>query len=267
MKPHQRIKLRKNTMARMILLGVGTGLPDVDRENTHMLWDGPGGPLLIDAGGSTYQRLLRAGIDPQTLQGVLLTHSHTDHINGFPGLIFSMRLAGRKDEALPVYGLEPTLTIVRNVIEAFQQEGFAVPIDWRPIEAGATLELAEGWTVHTALTEHPRPCLASRFAGPAGQALVYSADTGPCAAVRELAQGAQVLIHEATVAQPMAGHATPGQAGEIAAAAGVQHLVLVHFSPHWTMPEAQAITEAQAAGFGGLVEVGREYQVLSPGRA
>ncbi|NCC33491.1 MAG: ribonuclease Z, partial [Chloroflexia bacterium] len=84
-------------MATMILLGTGTGLPDVDRGNTHMVWDGPGGPLLIDAGGSTYERLLRAGIDPQKLAGVVLTHSHCDHINGLPGLVFSMRLGGREE--------------------------------------------------------------------------------------------------------------------------------------------------------------------------
>lgn len=29
-------------MARMILLGVGTAVPDIDRDYTHMVWDGPG---------------------------------------------------------------------------------------------------------------------------------------------------------------------------------------------------------------------------------
>ncbi len=47
-------------MLRMTLLGVGTAVPDQDRENTHMVWESPAGLLLIDAGGSTYQRLLRA---------------------------------------------------------------------------------------------------------------------------------------------------------------------------------------------------------------
>ncbi|NJK80762.1 MAG: MBL fold metallo-hydrolase [Chloroflexaceae bacterium] len=249
-------------MARMILLGVGTGLPDVDRENTHMVWDGPGGPLLIDAGGSTYQRLLRAGIDPQTLRGVLLTHNHTDHINGFPALVFSMALGGRTEPPLPVYGIESTLTTARNILEAFEQEGCAVSVDWRPIEAGDELELGAGWKMHTALTAHARPCLASRFQGPAGEALVYSADTSPCEAVTDLAHGAQVLIHEATVVEPIYGHTTPRQAGEVAAAAGVKRLIMVHFSPRWTMPEAQAVAEVRAGGFTGAAEAGRENQVI-----
>lgn len=248
-------------MARMILLGVGTGLPDADRENTHMVWDGPGGPLLIDAGGSSYQRLLKAGLDPQGLSGVLLTHSHCDHINGLPGLLFSMALGGRK-APLPIYGLTPTLAIVRAVLEAFALESYCAPVEWRELAAGDELALGEGWRLRTALTAHSRPCLALRFEASGGAALTYSADTEPCAAVRDLAQGAAALIHEATTPGPFAGHTSPRQAGEVAAAAGVGRLVLVHYSPRWTMPEEQALAEVRAGGFAGRAEIGREYQQI-----
>ncbi len=249
-------------MARMILLGVGTGVPDIDRENTHMVWDGPGGPLLIDAGGSTYQRLLRAGIDPQTLRGIVLTHSHADHINGLPVLLFSLYLAGRRDP-LPIYGLEPTLNLVQNVLVAFNLEGYAASADWKPLTAGAILPLDNDWTLYTALTDHSRPCLALRFANAAsGRALVYSADTAPCPAVSDLAHGAAILIHEATTPEPLVGHTSPRQAGEVAARANADRLVLVHFSPHWTMPEAEALEETRASGFRGQAEIGREFQVL-----
>ncbi|NTU84170.1 MAG: MBL fold metallo-hydrolase [Chloroflexales bacterium] len=248
-------------MPRMILLGTGTGLPDIDRGNTHMVWAGPGGPLLVDAGGSTYERLLRAGVDPQGLAGVLVTHSHCDHINGLPGLIFSMRLGGR-EAPLPIYGLEPTLAILRASIEAMRVE-YYVPPEWRPVEAGDTLPLSEGWQIRTALTAHSRPCLALRFEAPAGgRALLYSADTEPCPAVQALAAGAQVLIHEATTPEPFAGHTSPRQAGAVAAAAGARRLVLVHYSPRWTMPEADALAEVRAGGFDGLAEVGRDGQVI-----
>lgn len=246
-------------MPRMILLGTGTGLPDLDRGNTHMLWDGPGGPLLIDAGGSTYERLLRAGVDPQGLAGVFFTHSHCDHINGFPGLIFSMRLGGR-ETPLPVYGLEPTLAILRATVETMQVE-YHVPLDWCPVEAGAELPLTDGWRLRTALTAHSRPCLALRIEGP-GVAIVCSADTEPCPAVQALAAGAATLIHEATTPEPFTSHTSPRQAGAVAAEAEVQRLVLVHYSPRWTMPEEQALAEVRAGGFSGLAEIGRDGQVI-----
>jgi ribonuclease Z len=255
-------------MARMILLGVGTAVPDNDRENTHMLWDGPGGPLLIDAGGSTYQRLLRAGYNPQQLRGVLLTHNHTDHINGLPALLFSIGLA-RRTEPLPIYGLPVTLKLVQNVIAAFEMEDYTVPVQWQPLEAGASLPLSDAangsghWQIRTARTRHTRPCLALRFEDQhSGIALVHSADTAPDPDVAALAQGAHTLIHEASMSEESEFHTTPRQAGEIARQAGAQRLIIVHFSPRYTMPEAQALADIRAGGFGGIAEIGREYQAI-----
>lgn len=248
-------------MPRIILLGTGTGLPDADRGNTHLLWDGPGGPLLIDAGGSTYERLLRAGVDPQGLAGVVVTHSHCDHINGLPGLAFSMRLAGR-EAPLPIYSLEPTLAILQATFAAMQVE-YYVPLDWRPLVAGDTLPLADGWQIRTTLTAHSRPCIALRFEEPAGgRAVLYSADTEPCPAVQGLASGAPLIIHEATTPAPFAGHTSPRQAGQVAAQAGANRLVLVHYSPRHTMPEAQALAEVRAGGFTGQAAIGRDGQVI-----
>jgi ribonuclease Z len=233
-----------------------------------MVWDGAGGPLLVDAGGSTYQRLLKAGIDPQQLVGVVLTHNHADHINGLPTLIFSMSLAGRT-APLTIYGLEPTLAMVRSILAVFQLERHAVTPVWHPIEAGDSIDLGKGRTIHTTLTIHPRPCVALRFEQhayqdhQAQQTLVYSADTAPSQAIIELARGSHTLIHEATCSYALPDvHTTPREAGEIARQAGVSRLVLVHFSPKWTMPEEQAIAEVRASGFSGVVCVGQEYQVL-----
>jgi ribonuclease Z len=253
-------------MPRMILLGTGTAVPDVDRENTHMVWDGPGGPLLIDAGGSTYQRLLRTGFDPRQLRAILLTHSHADHINGLPVLLFSLALAGRT-EAMPIYGLEPTLSLVQRIIAAFELDDIVLPITWHPIQAGDTLPLAsteeENWRIRTTMTRHTRSCLALRFEDTvSGSALVHSADTAPSDDVLELARGAHTLIHEASMSEPSELHTTPGEAGEIAHKAGVKRLVLVHYSPQWTMPESQALADIAVSGFAGVAEIGREFQVL-----
>jgi ribonuclease Z len=253
----------------MILLGTGTGVPDADRENTHMVWDGPGGPLLIDAGGSTYQRLLKAGLDPlggpasDPLQGILLTHSHCDHINGLAVLLFSLRLAGRT-APLPIYGLAPALELAQGILNAFALDGLHPLLVWTEVQAGDRIPLAEGWAIRTALTAHSRPCLALRFEhAESGRALTYSADTEPCPAVADLARGAAALIHEATTSEPFAGHTTPRQAGAVAATAGAGRLTLVHYSPRWTMPEEQALAEVRAGGYAGLAEIGREYQAIS----
>lgn len=243
---------------RMILLGVGTGVPDADRDYTHMVWEAADGLVLIDAGGSTYQRLLRAGLDPHDLQAIVLTHSHADHVNGLPGLLFSLKLAGYARQ-LAIYGNEPTLAAARRILEAFDLEEYQAATKWIPVADGDDIALpGAAYRLRTAPTVHSRPCLALRFEGSEGRVLVYSADTEPCDAVRDLARNAAILIHEATTPGPFPGHTSPRQAGEVAAAAGVGRLVLVHYSPRWTMSADRAIAETRAGGFTGEVEIGRE---------
>lgn len=248
--------------ARVVLLGTGTGLPDPDRAYTHLVWDGPGGPFLVDVGGESYRRMLAVGIDPQRLTGVLLTHSHCDHINGLPALLFSLRLGGRT-EPLPIYSLPATIELTTAFLAAAGLEDWATPVIWQPVTPGEPLQLRDGLVITTAITAHSRPCLALRFAAPNVPAVCYSSDTEPCPTVVDLATGAQILIHEATTAEPFAGHTTPRQAGAVATAAGVRRLILVHFSPRWTMPVDQALAEIAAGGFHGDVAVGVDLQELT----
>jgi ribonuclease Z len=69
----------------------------------------------------------------------------------------------------------------------------------------------------------------------------YSCDTEPCAAVAELADQADILIHEATGAEP--GHSSASQAGNIATRAGAGSLYLIHYNPQDETLVSQAKTE------------------------
>lgn len=72
-----------------------------------------------------------------------------------------------------------------------------------------------------------------------GRKVVYCTDTVFCEAAVELAQDADVLIHEATFAHQDAQlafdrlHSTSTMAAQVALAAGVKQLILTHFSPRY----------------------------------
>ena len=76
-----------------------------------------------------------------------------------------------------------------------------------------------------------------------GRKVVLSGDTQPVAAVLEIAQGADVLVHDATFGDEEeerareTAHTTARQAAQIAAAANVRMLALTHLSNRYFGPE------------------------------
>ena len=117
------------------------------------------------------------------------------------------------------------------------------------LHRGEDVELPDGRAVRaTDLVGPPRP----------GRTLAYTGDTRPCAAVREAARGADLLVHEATFMQEEIGrardtrHSTAREAGEVAEAAGVDRLALTHFSARYSELAHRLAAEARGP-FGGEV--------------
>lgn len=250
----------------MILLGTGTALADADRDNTCLLWNAADHSVLIDCGGRTYQQILRAGCDPLQLRALVLTHEHPDHVYGVPALLFALWLAGYQ-RTLDLYANPPTQAMVEAMCLAMNmpQKGYMCPIRWHTLsDAPETLVFAtDTYSLYTTPVAHSVPCLGLKIVDHlTKRTLVYSADTEPCPTLDAFAAGAHTLIHEATVPvfDPTLGHTTPQQAGEAAVRAGVEQLVLVHYSAVYTLPEAAALAQVQAAGYTGRVALGRELE-------
>ncbi|MGW7263619.1 ribonuclease Z [Streptomyces sp. NPDC054842] len=96
-----------------------------------------------------------------------------------------------------------------------------------------------------------------------GQRFAFVMDTRLCDGVHALADGCDMLVIESTFLdedERLAvdhGHLTAGQAGRVAADAGVRHLVLTHFSQRYSEP-AEFERQARAAGFAGELTVAHD---------
>lgn len=101
--------------------------------------------------------------------------------------------------------------------------------DFGRLEAGEAVRTDRGVVHPEDVLGPPRP----------GRSVVYSGDTAPAEPVRKLAEGATLLIHEATAAADLEeeanqwGHSSARQAGTIAVEAGVSALYLTHFSSRY----------------------------------
>lgn len=84
-----------------------------------------------------------------------------------------------------------------------------------------------------------------------GRKVVYAGDTRPCESVAELARGADVLIHDCTLADELAeratemGHSTPAEVAKIAKLADAKQLVLVHISPRYEDDDSALLAQAK----------------------
>ena len=114
---------------------------------------------------------------------------------------------------------------------------------WGKLSKGESIELADG-----------RKLTAEGFVGPPrpGRLVVFTGDTRPCASVVDAAQGADLLIHEATFGEEErdrakeTGHSTAREAAQIALAARAKRLVLSHVSARYSISAEELVSEARA---------------------
>lgn len=256
-------------MAQIILLGTGAALSDAARENMYLAVQGESSSILIDCAGSPIQRLLKAKIEFDRIDHLILTHAHPDHLYGVPIFLMDLWLAGRK-KRLQIHGLPQTLDAARGLLDAFnwrawQGMGF-YPVEFHPLtlmdnEIALILDTNE-FSISAAKTAHVIPSIALRIVSKkSARAAVYSSDTEKCDAVVELAFGAHLLLHEATsVERAGIGHSSARQAGSQAQHAQVKTLVLVHLPPQ---TEAKKLAAAAKKSFKGKVLVGTDFMKLN----
>ena len=250
-------------MARIVVLGTAGAVADVAHGHTCLAVDGEQGFLLVDCRDRPVVRIAQAGLPVERLQGVIVTHFHPDHVASLPVLVVGAWLMGRT-APLPIYGLQDVTERFTMMMELFgwdQWPGlYRVPRRAVAGVAGAVVLDSDEFHITSAPVHHPVPTIDLRIENRrSGAVVAYSADTEPCDAVVALAQGAAILIHEATGATT--GHSSAARAGAIARRPGVGRRVLVHYPP--TLAHHEGWASAASETFGGPVELAQDYDAYA----
>ncbi|MEM2021345.1 MAG: ribonuclease Z [Zestosphaera sp.] len=234
--------------------------------------------ILLDIGEGTQHRLLEVGKSVASVDAVLITHMHGDHVLGLIPFLQSRSLAGITSPLLLIgpRGLGEYLRdsfshlyfdagyelVVVEIIES-------TDCDWRDVveplkEASRTS--AEGvkllripcdkvivknpFKMRSFWVKHSIPTLSYRLDLAESASICYASDVTSSEEVVKACRGVRVLIHDATFGSELSDkareymHSTALQAAETALECGAEVLMLYHMSPRYKELE-ELLSEAR----------------------
>jgi ribonuclease BN (tRNA processing enzyme) len=256
---------------RVVIIGSGASWPDSERSSPSQVIMVGKDSLLFDCGPGSGMNLMKAGISPEKIDQVFLTHLHIDHSLELASIIFTGYLTGRKQK-VDLYGPTGTMNFCQSLFETLypsapeiirrmQADGWNVAA--HEVTRGPVCQ-SESYVVLSAPVEHGIPAVAYRIETQEGE-VVISGDTRPSNSLVELAKGADLLIHECSFPDDMieiarrTNHSVASEVGEVAHRAGVRKVVLTHLFPQYKGREKEMI-ESVNSKFDGEVIAG--YDLL-----
>lgn len=220
---------------------------------------GSGKVLVLDA-GTGIRHLGKALEHAASEIFVLLTHSHFDHVQGFP----FFRPIYQPDRTIHVFPAVRGKRVICSLLDQMDGAYFPLKAEDLPSRYQCVTRRpmaflrAAGFAISRVRTNHPGGGYGYRLEH-GGRALVYLTDNelDPPAQQRvtefngfvRFCRGADILIHDAQYldedmpAKHGWGHSLARQACELAAASGARQLVLFHHDPDRTDDEIDRIQE------------------------
>ena len=201
--------------------------------------------LILDAG--TGLRGLDATLGSAPLDADLfMTHTHLDHVCGWPFFTALTRPGGRlvawSGHLKAPHTLESVLDrFLRDPVTPVRRDNVVAEIDWKTFAMGDTLHPRPGIVVKTASLNHPNGATGYRIEF-GGRSICYVTDTEhvpdePDRAVLDLIRGADIVVYDATYTDEEFprfvtwGHSTWQEGARLCEEAGVKTYVVFHHDP------------------------------------
>ena len=198
------------------LCGAGSPMPDPTRAGPCVVVLAGQRLFVVDAGAGGTRNLALMNLPPAKVDGVFLTHFHSDHIDGLGELMLQRWAGGSWATPVPVYGPTGVDQVVAGFMAAYVLDrGYRVahhgekvvppsgfggaphPFISRPNLPDVVL-IDDGGLKVTAFPVHHtpvEPAVGYRF-DYKGRSVVISGDTAPSPRLEAAAKGADVLAHE-----------------------------------------------------------------------
>lgn len=292
----------------LYLCGSGSPLPDPARAGPCIGVLAGDRAFLFDVGGGSIRRLTRMGFPTGRTEKLYLSHLHSDHFDGLGELMVGAWVGGSRSTPLPVAGPPGVAEITDGFNAAYRIDstyrmahhgpavanpagyGLAPEVIDLPAGPGARAVLLDegGLQITAFLVNHSpvEPAYGFRI-DYKGRSAVISGDTVYSDNLVRVAEGADILFHEALNPEMVAAmsqaageagaaplskvfadildyHASPVDAARAAEAAGVERLVIYHIVP--PLPSKllyPVFLKGTGAAYAGRIDVGEDGTLYS----
>jgi ribonuclease Z len=244
--------------------------------------------FVVDMGADTPTALARAGAVPTSVDVLLVSHLHADHVSGIPDFLWGEATAVRSaplvvagpDGATTFPGIAPFIERLIGPEGAFpRMSGIrtGTPFSLRLLtlaaadrEPQAVLDHAGVHVTALSVPHGPAPALAYRLDGPAFSVVLAGDQSGDETRLAEFAANTDVLVLHALLTDDARDHplsrivATPERLGALAQASRAKRVVLSHLmgqpqgseqARRWSLTNIEGVLQSIRREYRGPVEL------------
>lgn len=234
------------------LCGAGSPLTDPQRSGPCVAVVAGERLYVVDAGAGSSQNLGRMGMSQGEIDAILLTHFHSDHIDGLGQMLMQRWVGGAHATPVPIHGPEGVEEVVGGFNQSYRQDAVyrtahhgeeavphsgagarAQPFPLPGVGEGRKIVDEGDLTITAFAVDHEpvRPAVGYRF-DYKGRSVLVSGDTKKSSNLEQFAEGVDLLVHEA-LDPKLVGRLTEGaqNAGRSRTAKMTRDILDYHTSP------------------------------------
>ena len=243
---------------KLTIAGSGDAFGSGGRLNTCFFLETAKATLLVDCGASALPALKGLKLDPNRIDGIVLSHLHGDHFGGVPFLLLDAQFLSRRDRPLLIAGPPGTRARIDALMEAVfpKSTGSKWKFAWDVLEIPVGVETdVLGHSVLTAEVIHQSgtPSTALRLSDGV-KVFAYSGDTEWTDALLPIARDADLFVCECyAYAGRLTGHMVweilKARIGDLRA----RQLMITHMGPGMLAQRGEAAAAGVLVADDGLV--------------
>jgi ribonuclease Z len=260
--------------------------------SAYLVWVHHKPAAVIDMGGDTATRLADAGVEPGTVETLLVSHLHPDHVSGLPDFLWGEITAQRK---IPLTLAGPEgggagFPDIKSFVERqfgtgglyprmqglFDGTAFALNVQTVPVNQPSAVEIANTSDLKITafgVKHGPAPALAYRIEAPGAVIVLGGDQTYADPGFSRVAMDADLLVMHAMVVDGAEGNALtqtvgiPRDLGSRASEAHARHVVLSHFmrapatsanAPLWSLTDIKSVRATIAKSYRGTIDLAQD---------